>query len=99
MKALLITTSGVKSSITLTSFDSARKMICEYGYNSPLEVIGLEASQIMLIDEEGKLKNLPINELATEIAHENEAIYPSDYICGDVIIIEDIDEFDLLPYE
>jgi hypothetical protein len=52
-----------------------------------------------VIDEEGKLKNLEINEIATQIAHENNSIYPSDYIVGDVLLVDDVDEFDALPYE
>jgi hypothetical protein len=51
------------------------------------------------MDEEGKLKNLEINQLATEIAQENNSIYPSDYIVGDVLLIDDVDEFDSLPYK
>ena len=99
MKATLLKVSGEKIKITLTSFDSARKMICEYGYNSPLEIINLQESKMMLIDEEGKLKNLPLNNEATELAHESESIYPSDVVVGDVILIDDIEEFDNLPYE
>jgi hypothetical protein len=52
-----------------------------------------------MIDDEGKLKNLEINEIATEIAHENNSIYPSDYIAGDVLFIDDVNEFDELPYD
>jgi hypothetical protein len=99
MKAILITVAGEEKKINLTSFDSARKMICEYGYNSHLEIINLQDGKMMLIDEEGKFKKLPLNEVATDLAHSIEAIYPSDYICGDVIIINDVDEFEELPYE
>ena len=53
----------------------------------------------MVIDEDGKLKNLEINEIATEIAHESNSIYPSDYIVGDVLVVDDVNEFDDLPYE
>jgi hypothetical protein len=99
MKAVLITVAGEEIKIVLTSFDSARKMICEYGYNSPLEIINLQDGKCMLIDEEGKLKKLALNQVATDLAHTIEAIYPSDYIVGNVIIIDDVDEFDELPYE
>jgi hypothetical protein len=51
----------------------------------------------LIIDEEGKLKELEFNEIATEIAHNYQAIFPSDFIVGNVILINDIDEFDMLP--
>jgi multidrug efflux pump subunit AcrA (membrane-fusion protein) len=58
------------------------------------------AENTLLATLEGsKLKNLEINKIATSIAHLNEAIYPSDYIVGDVLLVDDIDEFDYLPYE
>lgn len=42
---------------------------------------------IMIIDEEGKLKNKPVNELAGEIAY----IKFDDYIVGDVVIVKEQD--------
>lgn len=47
---------------------------------------------IMIIDEEGKLKNKPVNELAGEIAY----IRFDDYIVGDVIIVKEQDD-DFVP--
>lgn len=90
---------GEKRIVNISTFDDARKLVCEYGYNSPLEIITMPNGHLLLLDEEGKLKNLPFNELATELAHEEEVIYPSDVIVGDVILIEDANEFDDLPYE
>ena len=54
-------------------------------------------NEFLIIDEEGKLKELEFNEIATEIAHDYQAIFPSDFIVGNVILINDIDEFDMLP--
>jgi hypothetical protein len=45
-----------------------------------------------------ELKNLDFNENATILAHELNVIYPSDYIVGDILVV-DLDEFDGLPYE
>lgn len=53
-----------------------------------LEVVYLKNNKIMIIDEEGKLKNLPFNKIATEIAHKDEAIYDVDYIAGNVVICD-----------
>lgn len=99
MNVTLITTDGKKSKVNIKTFDEARQLVCNSQYNSPAEIIVMLDGTFILIDEEGKLKNLDINELATQIAHENNSIYPSDYIVGDVLIVDDVDEFDALPYE
>jgi hypothetical protein len=99
MKATIITTEGDKRQVEFTSFVGARNLICNEGYGSPIEIVYLEDGEMMLIDEEGKNKNLSINSMATEMAHKAESIYPSDYICGDVIFINNMNEFDDLPYE
>lgn len=98
MKAKLILYDGTENSVQFKSFVGAKNLICMQGYKSPLEIIVLNEGKCLLIDEEGKLKNLPMNEKATAIAHKNEAIYPSDWICGDVILIDDSEEFSELPY-
>jgi hypothetical protein len=99
MNVLLITTDGNKKKVTIKTFDEARQLVCNHKHNSPAEVIVLADGTFMLMDEEGKQKNLEINELATEIAHDNNSIYPSDYIVGDVLLVDDVDEFDSLPYK
>lgn len=99
MKAELIRIDGTKKKVTIDTFDQARQLVCNYGYNAPLEILHLHSGKALLIDEEGKLKNLEMNPSATKLAHEEEAIYPSDFVCGDVILIEDLDEFDSLPFE
>ena len=99
MKAELIRIDGTKKKVTIDTFDQARQLVCNYGYNAPLEILYLHNGRALLIDEEGKLKNLEMNSTATKLAHEEEAIYPSDFVCGDVILIEDLDEFDGLPFE
>ena len=99
MKAELILIDGTKKKVAINTFDEARQLVCNFGYNAPLEILYLQNGKALLIDEEGKLKNLEMNPKATQIAHEEEGIYPSDYICGDVILIHDVDEFDALLFE
>ena len=99
MNVILITTDGNKEKKTIKTFEEARQLVCSYKHNSPAEVIVLADGTFILMDEEGKLKNLKVNELATEIAHDNNSIYPSDCIVGDVLLVNDVDEFDLLPYK
>lgn len=99
MTVLLITTDGKKERINVKSFCEARQYVCGAEHNSPAEIIALSDGTFLLIDEEGKFKNLDINEVATELAHENNSIYPSDFIVGDVIYVDNANEFDELPYE
>jgi hypothetical protein len=99
MNVTLITTDGKRRKVNIKTFDEARQLVCNYQYNSPAEIIVMMDGTFIVIDEEGKLKNLEINQLATQIAQENNSIYPSDYIVGDVILVDDVDEFDALPYE
>lgn len=48
-----------------------------------IETISVSTNQLMVINEEGKLRKLPFNQKATEIALENSVI---DAIVGDVLI-------------
>ena len=98
MKGKLITTEGNESTVNFKTFLQATKIICGSEEDNLLQAVFLD-NRIMLIDEEGKLKNLSINKIATCIAHLNESIYPHDCIVGNAIIIDDVNEYDSLPYE
>jgi hypothetical protein len=99
MNVTLITTEGKKRKVNVNTFDEARQLVCNFQYDSSIEIIVLNDGCFMIIDENGKLRNSDLNETATKIAHENNCIFPSDYIVGDVLLVDDIDEFDSLPYE
>jgi hypothetical protein len=99
MDVLIYKTDGTRSKIKVNTFVEARAMICNYDPNGLAQVIRLNDGSMLLIDEEGKNKNYPINNKATELAHLNEAILPSDYIVGDVLLFEDENYFDDLSYE
>jgi hypothetical protein len=99
MNVTLITTDGNRKKVNIKTFDEARQLVCNYQYNSSAEIVVLMDGSFILLDEEGKLKKLPINVVATDIAQDNNCLYPSDYIVGDVLLVDDIDEFDSLPYE
>lgn len=45
-----------------------------------IEMVYLDDSRFMVVNEEGKLKNLPLNEKATELFNS------TDYIVGDVLV-------------
>ena len=97
MKATLITTTNEKKSIEIKSIRDVKNLVCSDFYKSSMEIINLFNNEFLIIDEEGKLKELEFNEIATTIAHDYQAILPSDFIVGNVILINDFDEFDMLP--
>jgi hypothetical protein len=98
MEAVLYKIDGTNKKVRIDSFIQARSMVCNFDPNGVGEVIKLNNGTLFLIDEEGKLKNYPINKIATNIAHLNEAIYPHDCIVGDAFLFEE-NEFEDLDYE
>lgn len=50
-----------------------------------IEIINLTDKVIMVLNEEGK-DVLPLNVMATVMAKARRAIFPWDYICGDVVM-------------
>ena len=52
-----------------------------------IEMITLADGRHMILDEEGKLKDKPVNLIATTLA--DNVLGGSDYICGDVLVCED----------
>lgn len=98
MEAILYALDKTKIKIKVSSFVEARGMVCNYDPNGLAEVVRLNNGQLLLIDEEGKLKNYPVNGLATSLAHLHEAIYPHDCIVGDVLLFDE-NEFEELNYE
>lgn len=49
-----------------------------------IQIIEINDTEIMVINEEGKLENLPLNEQATAIYQKQ--VYDGDFIVGDVLI-------------
>ena len=80
MNVTLLQVGGNKKKISISTFEQARQIVCEYSYDSPIQVLVLMDGSFMLIDEEGKLKGLELNVEATEIAQENNLLYPSDIL-------------------
>ena len=99
MEGILYKTDGTSKKIKVSTFIEARKIVCNFDENGLAEIVRLHGGNLLLIDEEGKLKNYPINKLATSLAHLNEAIYPHDCIVGDAILFEDANEFEEMSYE
>ena len=60
----------------------------QYYVGGYIELVHLNDNQFLVINEEGKLHNLPFNKKATDLAHAAHCIFASDYIVGDAVIIE-----------
>ena len=99
MQVTLITTEGDIKKVNIKTFKDAKHYVSKDFYESPIEVLTMSDGRLMLLDEEGKLKNLEFNEEATRRAKDDNLIYPSDFIVGNVIIVDDVDEFDSLAYQ
>lgn len=55
-----------------------------------IEVVTLRDGLMMIVNEEGKLQGLPVNNNATTVLH-NMAVndgYKNDYVCGDALVCE-----------
>lgn len=62
------------------SLEEAQKIVGGY-----IEVVNLPDGNILVCNEEGLYMNLEVNEKATIICHEHNAIMPGSFIVGDVL--------------
>ena len=99
MQVTLITTENEIKKVNIKTFKDAKHFVSKDFYESPIEILTMPDGRLMLLDEEGKLKGLEYNEEATIRAKDENLIYPSDFIVGNVIIVDDVDEFDSLAYQ
>lgn len=53
-----------------------------------IEILYFKDGRMMVLNEEGKLKELRINLEATRIARDNHLIFSWDYIVGTVLLVE-----------
>ena len=60
---------------------------CQEIVGGYVQLVYLSNDDIMVIDEEGKLKNKPVNPQATIQATRDKAIFNNDWIAGDAIIM------------
>ena len=83
--ATLIKETGVIKHITpANESDFTLEELQDY-VNDNIDIITIDDKHIMVVNEDGK-HNCLINPKATIVAIYNNAIYPFDYIAGDVII-------------
>lgn len=51
-----------------------------------IETINIPGGGVMVVNEEGKLASMPINEVATQFCRKHDALRDGDFIVGDVIL-------------
>lgn len=83
---------NIGTPMELTNLQEAVK-----GYIQPVKVDSVR-NEIILVDEEGKCKNKPLNTSATYLAQNN--LFEGDYIAGDALLVQTDDEnFKYMTYE
>ena len=85
--ATVITPDGEIDSVPLPSDDEPRLRELQLLVGGCIETVSLPGDRYMVLNENGKDGPHMINHTATEIAHEAEAIMPSDYIAGVAVIL------------
>ena len=85
--ASLIHPNGEVDSISLPEGEEARLHQLQDLVGGYIEVVALPGQRHMVINENGKDGPHMINHTATAIAHEAEAIMPTDYIAGVAVIL------------
>jgi len=88
--AIKLTAEGNASIIDLTA-DSNELLTLQMAVGGYIEAKTLESGYTLIMNEEGKLNGLPINERATEIWLANFPNFP-DVILGDVVIAGGYDD-------
>lgn len=96
MEALFIPANAKQKKIEINSFRELKAKTCHEHYESPLQVVYLNDGRVLCLDEEGKIKDLPYNNDATKLCREFEAIFPSDWIVGDVVVLDSAEDLDAL---
>lgn len=86
-EASMILPNGEVDSISLPEGEDARLRQLREMVGGYIEVVALPGERHMVINENGKDGPHMINHTATAIAHEAEAIMPSDYIAGVAVIL------------
>jgi len=86
MKALKITSGGTTSLIDLDEADSLSQMQAAVG--GYIEILSLREDLSMVLDEEGKLKGRPCNDVAIQLTRQYAVpLQSGDFIVGDVLLI------------
>ena len=89
MKNYIINANGAKTEVTPKSGNSFTIEELQEHVGGYIEIIRLTNKYLMVVNEEGKLLNLPFNSEATDIARRHKAIYPNDMIVGNALVAQE----------
>lgn len=87
-KSYIIRTDGTKVVVMPASgkqFELEELQEIVGGY---IEVVNLSDDRLLVVNENGKLYNMSLNESATALAHDCNAIFANDFIVGDAAVID-----------
>lgn len=87
-QAVVIPTNGEIREQSLPEGEGERIQALQGIVGGMLETIPMPEGRYFLLDEDGKLKGLKPNPMATYMAREARAISADDYIAGDVALVE-----------
>lgn len=87
IEASMILPNGEVDSVAVPEDEELRLRQLQELVGGCIETVSLPGDRYMVINENGKDGPHMINHTATAIAHEAEAIMPSDYIAGVAVII------------
>ena len=87
IEASMILPNGEVDSVSLPEGEEARLRHLQEIVGGCIEAVSLPGERHMVINENGKDGPHMINHTATAIAHEAEAIMPTDYIAGVAVIL------------
>lgn len=83
--AILIKSSGATAGIFPANGTDFKLEELQGYVDGYIEIVRVTDKVIMVINEDGK-DVLPVNVMATVLAKAQRAIFPGDYICGDVVM-------------
>lgn len=89
MKNYIINANGVKTEVTPKFGNSFTLEELQEHVGGYIEIIRLTNKYLMVINEEGKILNLPFNSEATDIARQHKAIYQNDMIVGNALVAQE----------
>lgn len=82
MKAVVISVDGTAKVCEIADYDDLNAAVGGW-----IEAIPLGDNASAYINEEGKLRRLPLNPVATAIAHRKHSIRLNDFIVGPMVIV------------
>lgn len=89
MKNYIINANGVKTEVTPKFGNSFTLEELQEHVGGYIEIIRFTNKYLMVINEEGKILNLPFNSEATDIARQHKAIYQNDMIVGNALVAQE----------